>query len=101
GSPPPLLRPPPPPDTPPTDEEGDRFERLRAWRRIEAQRAGLPPYIIFHDTALRAIARANPRTLDELQSLPGIGPRKLEAHGPAVIALLHPDGDSQPVNESI
>jgi ATP-dependent DNA helicase RecQ len=80
---------PPAPDTPLTDEEDDRFEQLRAWRRIEAHRAGLPPYIICHDSTLRAIARANPRSLDELQTLPGMGPQRLQTHGPAILALLH------------
>lgn len=67
----------------------DRFEQLRAWRRIEAQRADLPPFFIFNDATLRAIAAANPTTLKALERLPGIGPRKIASYGEAVIALLH------------
>jgi ATP-dependent DNA helicase RecQ len=70
-------------------EEDDRFEQLRAWRRIEAERASVPPYVIFHDSTLRAIAAANPSTLDALSGLSGIGPRKLELYGAAVLDLLH------------
>jgi ATP-dependent DNA helicase RecQ len=73
-----------------SEEEGDRFERLRAWRRIEAGRAGLPPYVIFKDDDLRAIARACPRTLEELGRVPGVGPRRLESYGAALLALLQP-----------
>lgn len=79
------------PDLPLTEDEDDRFEKLRAWRRIEAQRAQLPPYLLFHDSVLRAIARANPRSLADLEMISGLGPRKLEAHGAALLALLHDD----------
>jgi ATP-dependent DNA helicase RecQ len=82
-------------ETPFTEDEDDRFERLRAWRRIEAARAGLPPYIIFHDATLRAIARTNPSTPAELEQISGVGPRRLEAHGDAVLAVLHPAADEE------
>jgi ATP-dependent DNA helicase RecQ len=78
-------------ETPFTEDEDDRFERLRSWRRIEANRAGLPPYVIFHDATLRAIARSNPGTLDELERISGVGPRRLELHGAALLAVLHPE----------
>jgi ATP-dependent DNA helicase RecQ len=74
-----------------TDEEGDRYERLRAWRRIEANRAGVPPYFIFKEDDLRAIARACPGTLEELGRVPGVGPRRLENYGEALLALLRPE----------
>ena len=72
-----------------TDEdEDDRFERLRAWRRIEAARQSVPPYVIFHDRTLRAIAQANPKDEEGLATISGIGPRKIEAYGDSVLALL-------------
>jgi ATP-dependent DNA helicase RecQ len=73
---------------PPTEDEDDLFERLRAWRRIEAQRAQVPPYLIFHDSTLRVLARARPASLAELEGLPGLGSRKVESYGPAVLALI-------------
>ena len=79
---------------PPGEGEDDRFEQLRAWRRIEAQRAQMPPYVICHDTTLRAIARANPRTLDELAVIPGMGQRRIESHGAAILELLNGDSTS-------
>jgi ATP-dependent DNA helicase RecQ len=72
-----------------TEDEEDLFERLRAWRRIEADRAELPPYVIFHDATLRAIARTVPRTAAEMGKLPGIGPSKMEKYGDAVLELLN------------
>ena len=74
-----------------TEDEDDRFARLHAWRRLEAQRAKQPPYIIFHDATLRAIAQLNPDSLEALQTVPGIGPAKIASYGAAVIALLHGD----------
>lgn len=74
--------------TPLSEDEDDRFERLRAWRKLEAQRLQLPPYVIFHDATLRAIARCNPESLQALQAIPGIGPAKIASYGDAVIALL-------------
>jgi ATP-dependent DNA helicase RecQ len=71
-----------------TDEEEDRFERLRAWRRIEADRAQVPPYVVFHDATLRALARAMPRTPSQMETVPGAGPTKIAKFGAAVIAVL-------------
>jgi ATP-dependent DNA helicase RecQ len=76
-------------DAPLDADEDDRFERLRAWRRIEAERLKLPPYVIFHDATLRAIARTNPTQTEEMDHISGIGPRKLETYGQAVVDLLH------------
>ena len=72
-----------------TEDEDDRYERLRSWRRLEAQRAQVPPYIVFSDATLRAIAQFNPETPEALLVVPGIGPSKLASYGDAVIALLH------------
>ena len=45
-------------------------------------------HTIFHDSHLRAIAAHQPVTLEALSELKGIGPRKLEQYGPAVIELV-------------
>lgn len=65
-----------------------RFINLRAWRAEVAQAHDLPAYVIFHDTTLAAIARANPRTLAELEDINGIGRKKLEAYGQEVLRVL-------------
>ncbi len=72
----------------PTEDEEDRFERLRAWRRIEAERQSMPPFVIFHDTTLRELARVNPSDLSAMAQVSGIGPRKMENYGAAIIQLL-------------
>jgi ATP-dependent DNA helicase RecQ len=64
------------------------LERLKEWRRQEARRQGKPPYVIFHDSTLEALAAAPPRNKAELQQIRGIGPGKLEAYGDALLQLL-------------
>ena len=57
--------------------------------------AGVPPYVIFHDATLRAIARANPTTLAALSTVSGIGSRKIERYGATLLELLHPPPTAQ------
>ncbi|WP_233256272.1 DNA helicase RecQ [Falsiroseomonas bella] len=64
------------------------FERLRDWRRAEAQAQSVPAYVIFQDRTLAEIAAARPRSLDQLGAIPGVGRTKLERYGAAVLGLL-------------
>jgi DNA helicase II / ATP-dependent DNA helicase PcrA len=63
-------------------------ERLRAWRLERAREDGVPPYVVFHDKVLHAIADAQPASLGELAQIDGVGPAKLERYGAAVLSLL-------------
>ena len=65
-----------------------RYERLRTWRATLAKEKRLPAYVIFHDATLLALATLAPTTQAELAAVPGIGERKLEAYGEAVIQAL-------------
>jgi ATP-dependent DNA helicase RecQ len=88
------ARPTPPPSaatlTPATDIAGEaaRYAHLKAWRLAEARRQALPAYVILHDATLAEIARRAPRDLAALAEVPGIGARKLERYGPALLELL-------------
>lgn len=64
------------------------FQALRAWRLEQARAQAVPPYVIFHDSHLRVIAAHRPITLAALSGLKGVGPRKLEQYGAAVIELV-------------
>jgi ATP-dependent DNA helicase RecQ len=73
----------------PLDPEGEAlFERLRAWRSEVARKEGIPPYIVFNDRTLRALAAARPADEDALLRVSGIGPAKAEAYGTALLELL-------------
>ncbi|NMF87424.1 DNA helicase RecQ [Aromatoleum petrolei] len=64
------------------------FDRLRAWRAATARERNVPAYVIFHDATLREIALARPGSIEELAHVSGIGDRKLEAYGTAIIAEI-------------
>ncbi|HEX8383222.1 MAG TPA: DNA helicase RecQ [Sphingomonas sp.] len=64
------------------------FERLRERRRDLAKAAGVPPYVIFHDSVLRDIAARRPASRAELAVLSGIGARKLDAYGDAFLEVV-------------
>jgi ATP-dependent DNA helicase RecQ len=65
-----------------------RFAALKAWRAGVAKEHNLPAYVIFHDATLSALAEAAPQSLADLQGISGIGTRKLEAYGAAVLAVV-------------
>jgi ATP-dependent DNA helicase RecQ len=64
------------------------FDALREVRRQLASDAGVPPYVIFHDSTLREIAATRPRSLAELGTVQGVGAAKLARYGEATLAAL-------------
>ena len=64
------------------------FEALRAHRRELAREQGVPPYVIFHDVTLEAMAEQQPRTLEEFAALPGVGEKKLERYGTTFVKVI-------------
>jgi ATP-dependent DNA helicase RecQ len=64
------------------------FEELRVLRMEIARRRRVPPYVIFHDTTLREIARSKPKTKEELRHVYGVGDRKAEDLGEMVLAVV-------------
>lgn len=64
------------------------FDALRAFRLTIARERNLPPYLLFHDTVLRSLARRRPTTSEAMADIPGIGSRKLADLGPRVGEFL-------------
>ena len=64
------------------------FDALRGLRRELAQEAGVPPYVVFHDSVLREMAATRPSSRAELSAIGGVGTRKLEAYGDAFLSLI-------------
>ncbi len=61
---------------------------LRAWRRERARSDGVPAYVVFPDSTLRAIARTVPASLQDLARISGVGPTKLDLYGDEVLEVL-------------
>ena len=72
----------------PAGVDADVLARLKAWRSEQARAQSVPPYVVFHDSTLAGIAAARPRSLDDLSTIAGIGAKKLERYGPALLELL-------------
>ncbi|MDF2493466.1 DNA helicase RecQ [Sphingomonas sp.] len=64
------------------------FEALRTCRRELALEAGVPPYVIFHDSVLREMAATRPTSLSALGRLTGVGQRKLDAYGEPFLRVI-------------
>ena len=71
-----------------TGEGETRFEALRRWRAGEAKAQGVPPYVIFHDAVLREVSAVQPKSLDALGEIKGVGASKLARYGAAVLGVL-------------
>ena len=69
-----------------SDSDYDTFDRLRSWRRDVA--GDKPVYTVLSNDTLAAIAVARPGNTRELGRIKGIGSHKLDAFGPAILALL-------------
>jgi DNA topoisomerase-3 len=62
-------------------------EALRGWRHRLAQANRVPPYVILHDSTLLTIAAVRPQSEDELLAIKGMGPKRVERHGAAILEL--------------
>ena len=69
----------------------DLFERLRTVRMQIARARAVPPYVIFHDTSLRDMARVRPQTVEQLRTVYGVGARKAEDLGEEFLKVLRSD----------
>ena len=64
------------------------MDALKAWRREEASRRNLPPYVILHDKTIAALSAAKPRSADALLEVNGLGPAKVEKYGEAILSVI-------------
>jgi ATP-dependent DNA helicase RecQ len=76
--------------TPATVSAADQplFESLRALRAALARAQGVPAYVIFHDSTLRAIACERPQSIEALGRISGVGGNKMQRYGDEVLAVV-------------
>ncbi len=71
----------------PSEMDEGVYERLRAWREVQARRSGQPAFCVFTDKTMIAIAETVPEDPVELARIPGVGMRKLDRYGADVLAI--------------
>ncbi|MDD2799176.1 MAG: DNA helicase RecQ [Bacteroidales bacterium] len=64
------------------------FSMLKDLRKKIAKKLELPPYVIFQDPSLEAMATTYPVTVDELQNIPGVGAGKAKRYGEEFTKLI-------------
>jgi len=64
------------------------FERLRELRKRIADDKGVPPYIIFNDATLVALATKRPANLGDMARIPGVGAYKLNQYGDQFLEVV-------------
>ena len=69
-------------------EDAELFGRLRAWRKAQAEAQSVPPYVVFSDATLVAIADARPTSRAGLAQISGVGPTKLTRYADPVLTVL-------------
>lgn len=68
--------------------DAELFSILKDLRKKTARQLELPPYVIFQDPSLEAMATTYPITIDELQNIPGVGAGKARRYGQAFVDII-------------
>jgi ATP-dependent DNA helicase RecQ len=71
-----------------TPADKNLWESLRACRLQLAQKQGVPPYVIFHDSTLREMVMTKPTVLKDFLNLPGVGERKMATYGETFLQII-------------
>ncbi|HSR68575.1 MAG TPA: DNA helicase RecQ [Acidobacteriota bacterium] len=83
-----------------TPENQSLWEALRDLRLKLARRQNVPPYVIFHDTALAEMVSRRPQSLPEMLTITGVGQTKLDKYGEAFLQVLEEASEEQDQAES-
>ncbi len=75
------------------------FAALRACRLALAREQAVPPYVIFHDKTLLAMAARRPTTAAALGGISGVGDVKLARYGEAFLDVIRQHIDASDVGE--
>ena len=64
------------------------FSIMKDLRKKLSKQLDVPPFVIFQDPSLEAMATTYPVTLEELQNIPGVGSGKAKRYGTEFVALI-------------
>ena len=68
--------------------DNELFSILKGLRKKIASSLTLPPYVIFQDPSLEAMATTYPITMEELQNIPGVGAGKAKRYGAEFLEII-------------
>ena len=71
-----------------TEPDSELRDYLREWRRQIAKERSTPAFVVMHDTTLEEICRVMPTSIDQLLKITGIGEKKADLLGPAILGAL-------------
>ena len=74
---------------PKLDVDSELIEYMREWRRSVAHVQGVPAFVVMHDTTLEELCRKQPKSVQELMSVSGIGIKKSQTYGLKIIEALN------------
>ena len=71
-----------------SDDAAALFEDLRRLRMEIARAQRVPPYLVFHDAALKRMCELRPTTLTAMARVPGVGEAKIKSYGIRIAAAI-------------
>ena len=83
-----LSLPKEPEERKPAEAADGLFDALRSVRRRLAEEENVPAFVVFSDATLRDMCRLQPRNLDEMAEVKGVGEQKLRRYGKAFLAVI-------------
>lgn len=72
-----------------SEKDKEVLEFLKAWRKDKGEQLNMPLYMICHNKELMSIAKARPKTTEELLKLKGFGKYKTEKFGEDIIVMIN------------
>ena len=79
-----------------SDEDAHLLAALKARRKVLAEAARAPAYVIFPDRTLIEMAEKRPATLDEMAAISGVGAKKLERYGQTFLEVITGETEATP-----
>lgn len=65
------------------------YNYLKAWRRDKADQLNIPAFMICHNSELMSIAKARPKSPEELLQIRGFGEQKTARYGEDIVVMIN------------
>ncbi len=75
--------------SPYAEYDRDLLDKLKEWRTQQAKEQSVPAYLVFDDKTLLALAAEQPTNVTQLETVPGIGPKKLADYGEVLLEMIN------------